>query len=123
MDEVAGKDTSTHKIAKAMGNKTSASSVNRWRTQGTRPNADKVIAFARGYDENPVIGLILAGYLSDDEVRMYPLATAATEDLLAELRELGELPPEAKTHPAFERRIADIEAEMKRRTQRRDTKH
>jgi hypothetical protein len=85
MDEVAGKDTSTHKIAAAMNDGTSPASVNRWR-KGVRPDAEKVVTFCRVYKENPVIGLIRAGYITEEEARTYPQDAKSTEQLLADMQ-------------------------------------
>lgn len=84
MTEVAG-DDSTHKIAKAMDDGTSPATVNRWR-KGAHPDADKVVTFCRAYGENPVIGLVRAGYITEDEARTYSDAAKSIGDLVADLQ-------------------------------------
>ncbi|MCW2918547.1 MAG: hypothetical protein JWN52_6615 [Actinomycetia bacterium] len=82
MKEVTGGD-STHKIAGKMKDGTSPATVNRW--QKSRPDADKVVSFCRAYGENPIKGLVQAGYITEEEARTGDLATRSTEDLLAEV--------------------------------------
>lgn len=84
MEEIKGGD-STHKVAAAMDDGTSPATVNRWRNDATHPDAAKVISFCVAYGENPVKGLVEAGYLTEEQARTAPLSVASTEELLAEI--------------------------------------
>lgn len=85
MEEIAGKGTSTHKIAAAMDDGTSPATVNRWRTGESKPDAAKVISLCIAYGENPIRGLVEAGYLTEEQARTSTLSVATTEELLAEI--------------------------------------
>lgn len=84
VDEVKGGD-STRKVAAKMGDKTSAATVNRWKGETKKPDADKVVAFCRAYGENPVVGFINAGYITEEEAKAYSVAAMSSEELLAAL--------------------------------------
>lgn len=115
MKEIAGEGASTYEIAEIMGDDTGASSVRRW-LNGTRPPADKVITFGRRYNQNPLVGLVEGGYLTPEEIRTYQYADRSTEDLLAEIRTLDSLPDDIADALDIPSRIADIKAEIERRT-------
>lgn len=85
VEEVKGSD-STHKVAAKMGDRTSPATVNRWKGETKKPDADKVVAFCRAYGENPVVGFVRAGYITEDEARAYSVAAKSTEDLLADMQ-------------------------------------
>lgn len=82
MQELTGGD-STHKIAAKMGDGTSPATVNRW--QKSRPDAAKIVTLCRAYGDNPVKGLVEAGYLTEEEARDADLAVRSTDELLAEI--------------------------------------
>lgn len=73
----------------------SQSSISRWASGGKRPSAENVMAFSRAVGDSPIVGLLAAGYLREDEagevVRVATdLGDAAAEALLIELgRRLG----------------------------------
>lgn len=85
VEEITGGD-STHKIAAAMNDGTSHATVNRWKGETKKPDADKVVAICRGYGENPVVGFVRAGYITEGEARSATFAFDSTEDLLAALQ-------------------------------------
>lgn len=115
MKEIAGEGASTYEVAEIMGDDTGASSVRRW-LNGTRPPADKVIAFGRGYNQNPVVGLVEGGYLDPQEVRGFEHTAKTTEELLAEIEMLNGLPADVQAKLGIATRVADIKAEIERRT-------
>lgn len=127
MDEVAGKDTSSHKIAAKMNEtlpqatpKTSPATVNRWRQQpDSRPDANKVVDFCRAYGENPIVGLVKAGYITESEARTAVLALMSLDELLAEVKAEGERRAKGGTSPYSEQLAGDLAAEIERRTKRR----
>jgi hypothetical protein len=90
MDRIAGKTTSSHKIAAQMDDGTSPATINRWR-KDTHPDANKVVAFSRAYGENPLVALIVAGYITEDDILAFPFATKTNDELLAELKVLHNL--------------------------------
>lgn len=114
MKEVAG-DDSTHKIVEVMGDGTSPASANRWLRKGVRPDAEKVVSFCRGYGENPVVGLVHAGYVTAEEAASYAFAVRSTEDLLADLESLSKLLSESGS-PDIAEMIRLIRADIARRT-------
>jgi hypothetical protein len=116
--EVAGDKTSTHKIAEAMNDGTSPATVNRWKS-GVRPDADKVVSLCRGYGENPIIGLVRAGYVTAKEAAAYRLAVTSIEDLFAEMQTLTEQQARGTAPADSADRIAEIQEEIERRTERR----
>ena len=63
--QVAGDDTNT-RIAQRSG--VHVSTVGRWRTGATVPDADVVIRFATGYNANPFDALVAAGIVSPEWV-------------------------------------------------------
>jgi hypothetical protein len=85
VEEISGGD-SARKIAAAMNDGTSHATVSRWREDTKKPDADKVVAVCRGYGENPVLGFVRAGYITEEEARTARFAFESTEDLLAELQ-------------------------------------
>lgn len=135
MDEVAGKRTSSHKIAETLNaylakqretdgdattKKVSPTTANRWRqSDEQRPDADKVVIFCRAYGENPIVGLIKAGYLTEDEARAAALALMSLDELLAEVKAEGEREAKGISTPYSRRFAEDLAAEIERRTQRR----
>lgn len=80
MKEVSG-NASTHKIAAKMNDGTSPATVNRW--QKSTPDAGKIVTFCRTHGENPVIGLMKAGYITEAEVGEADLDNMPIEKLLA----------------------------------------
>ena len=72
------------------------STISRWkRGKGGQPSPDNAMALARAVGESPIVALLAAGYLDEDEVEgvvrvAEGLSTATTDALLAELgRRLG----------------------------------
>lgn len=66
--------------------------ISRWLSEQRRlrPTPEKVIMFARGYGVNPVVALVAAGLITDNEARLprerVPhLSTVPTSRLIAEL--------------------------------------
>lgn len=84
------------KAAAKMNDGTSHATVMRWETSKKKPDAEKVVSFCRAYGENPVVGFVNAGYITDEEARDYSISALSDDDL-----------------------IAALEAEIKKRTQRR----
>lgn len=76
-------------IAAAAG--VSTPQVSRWKTGINRPDADKVVRFARHYGKPPLEGLIAAGYISVQEAGAIvtvprPVEELSDDELLAEIR-------------------------------------
>lgn len=76
-------------IAAAAG--VTAPQVSRWKSGTNRPDADRVVRFARHYGKPPLEGLIAAGYISAEEANAVvtvrePINTLTDDELLAEIR-------------------------------------
>ena len=64
-------------IAKAA--EVTASQVSRWKSGKNRPDADKVVTFARNHSKSPIEALIACGFIRKDEVSgVVEIRTAAT---------------------------------------------
>lgn len=114
MDRIAGETTSSHKIAGQMDDGTSPATVNRWRNE-THPDANKVVAFCRAYGENPLVGLIVAGYITEEDISAFPFATKSNDALLAELKLLHALHAEGS---ALAGELADlVQTEIAKRSE------
>jgi hypothetical protein len=74
----------------AAGTRIDPSTVNRW-ANGQRPSADHAAAFSRAYGKKAAGGLLIAGYLKEDDmdevVTLYaPIAEHPIDDLLNDIR-------------------------------------
>lgn len=105
-------DVPQKEIAAATG--IEQSSISRWKVDQTRPKAEAVVAFARGYRRPPVEALVAAGYVSADEVSGVvevapPLAELPVDALLQEIRRrLVRDEPQivgSKTKPVSDRKV------------------
>lgn len=67
------------------------STISRWKQgKGRRPSAENAMALARAVGDSPIVGLLAAGYLRDDDVEgvvrvSEGLTTATADALVAEL--------------------------------------
>lgn len=66
------------------------SQVSRWKTGKNRPDADKVVTFARNYSKSPIEALVFCGFIRKDEITgVVEIRTTAAEltnrELLDEL--------------------------------------
>lgn len=59
--------------------------VSGWLNDRYTPDAETVIAFARAYDLDPMVALVRAGFLKEDEVDASDIKTVPMTALLAEL--------------------------------------
>lgn len=89
VQRVAGTNALQKDIAKTAG--VDATTVNRWAKEGTRPQADHVVKFARNYKQSVIEALIIAGYLTGDDVdndviTLNDRSELSALDLLDELR-------------------------------------
>ena len=80
-----------------MNDGTSHATVSRWDGETKKPDAEKVVALCRGYGENPVVGFVRAGYITEEEARSAAFAFDSTEDLLKALQ--AEIERRAKRPP------------------------
>ncbi|AEK07864.1 transcriptional repressor [Mycobacterium phage Yoshi] len=76
-------------IAEAAG--VSPPQVSRWKTGANRPDADKLVRFARHFRNPPVAALVAAGYLTSDEAAEIieinrDVESLTDEELIAELQ-------------------------------------
>jgi transcriptional regulator with XRE-family HTH domain len=77
---IAGPDATQKDIADRTG--IEASTLSRWKFRKNPPAVEGVLQFARGYGQNPVAALIVAGYLRADEVDgVVEIVTTATSEL------------------------------------------
>jgi transcriptional regulator with XRE-family HTH domain len=66
-----------------------ASAISRWIAGANRPDAVKVVSFARAFQKPPLEALVAAGYLEPEEVNakvaLVDVRSMPTEELMAEL--------------------------------------
>lgn len=74
-------------IAASIGSAGSPSSLQRWVNEEVRPPAEAVVAIARAYGADPLLGLVAAGYLDENDLAQNRTVAAVRDASTLQLTE------------------------------------